>query len=85
MELRDVNGRILDAPSYRLFVPFHHKSEDRPIFIFPLLASTEPRLRVWENPDDGFFPGTPEYREELDLDILPNDLRRIHTHRFRLE
>ena len=85
VELRDVNGRILDNPDYHLFVPFHNKSEDRPIFIFPLLATTDLRMRVWENPDDGFFPGTPEYRNEIELNISPSDLIRIHTHRLRFE
>jgi hypothetical protein len=86
LELRDAYDSIVAEPPYRMFVPFHYRHEGRPILLFPLLATSPNVMRVWEDtnqPHDGFYPGVPEYSEEI---ILNRPLESsIHGHTFRFE
>jgi len=83
LEFRDEFDKIVDEYPYRMFVPFHHKNEGRPIFLFPLLAVSEER--VWEDPHDGFFPGVPVFIEEIKWNKRFDRQVHGHGHTFRFE
>jgi hypothetical protein len=84
LEFRDEFDKIVDEYPYRrMFVPFHFKNDDRPIFLFPLLAVSEER--VWENPHDGFYPGAPDFIEEIRWNKRFDRQIHGHGHTFRFE
>ena len=86
VELLDAEDRTVLARRIRAYRPsrVNDRQADNPILFFPTLH----RERI-DSPifgvGSGSWPGIPEHREEIELDLSLQDMQRIRTIQFRIE
>ena len=85
IELLDGRDKTVSTTKIPPYFPFSNYTDKASILFAPILNSQ----RMHESPilfiKSGLWPGTPEHREEVQLDMSMDDMKKVRNIQFRFE